>query len=77
MPPPDQSEEALQALHRQRQTVRQWGLFALVVALVIGAIIAPHTTLLVFVALVAFGTFGLAVAWALRQIDRLFKSRQN
>jgi hypothetical protein len=26
---------------------------------------------------VVFGAFGLAAAWALRQIDRFFKSRRN
>lgn len=77
MPPQHDQEEALHALHLQRQTVRKWGLFILVVALIIGAIVAPHTTLLAFVGLVVFGAFGLAVAWALRQIDRFFKSPRN
>ena len=77
MPPSQKSGDALDALHLQRQTARKWGLLALVIALIIGAVIAPQTTLLAFVALVAFGAFGLAVAWALRQIDRLFKSRRN
>lgn len=73
MPPgkPRSHDYARNALYRQRQTVRKWGLFALVVALIIGAIVAPNTTLLAFVALVVFGLFGTAVAWGLRLIDRL------
>ena len=44
--------------------VRNWGLFALAVALIIGAMIAPHTTLLAFVCLLVFGAVGSPSAGA-------------
>ena len=74
MPPPTRrtDEQARHALVRHRQMARNWGLFALVVALIIGAMVAPHTTLLAFVALVVLGGFGLAVGWGLRVISNLF-----
>ena len=73
MPPtrPRSNDYALNALHRQRQTARKWGLFVLVVALILGAMMAPHTTLLAFTALLVFGAVGVAVAWGLRLINRL------
>ena len=73
MPPPTprSKDYALHALHRQRQTVRKWGLFALAVALIIGAMMAPHTTLLAFAALLVFGAVAAAVTFGLRLINRL------
>ena len=72
MPPrtPRSADYAAQALRRQRQLVRKWGLFALAIALVIGAMIAPYTTLLAFGALLAFGVFGAGVSWVMRRFDR-------
>jgi hypothetical protein len=74
MPPDDRqrSDYARHALYRHRQIARQWGLFALVVALIIGALTAPNTTLLVAALLVVFGALGLAVSFGLRLIGRLF-----
>lgn len=74
MPPPTRrtDEQARRALLRHRQMTRNWGLFALVVALIIGALIAPNTTWLAFLALVVLGSFGLAVGWGLRLINNLF-----
>jgi len=74
MPPPARrsNDSARHALLRQRQMARNWGLFALAIALIICAVIAPHTALLVFVALVVFGAFGIVVGWGLRLINRLF-----
>ena len=74
MPPPTRrtDEQARRALLRHRQITRNWGLFALVVALIIGSLIAPNTTWLAFLALVVLGSFGLAVGWGLRLINNLF-----
>lgn len=77
MPGSNDADEANGALHRQRQTLRKWGLFVLIAALIIGAIVAPHTTLLVFVLLIGLGALGLAIAWALRQMERLFQRPGN
>lgn len=73
--PPDRRRSKEQARHgllRHRQMVRNWGLFALVAAIILGAIVAPRTTLLAVVLLGGLGAAGLAVGYGLRLINRLF-----
>lgn len=73
---PRSADYAAQVLHRQRLLVRKCGLFGLAAALVIGAMIAPNTTLLVFVLLVMFGAFGVSLSWVMRRFDRWMSPRK-
>lgn len=69
MSPPD---EALSELNRQRKAARRWGLVVVGAGLLVGAIFAPKTALLVFVLLVVLGTLGLGVSFVLRIFSRWF-----
>ena len=69
---PRSADYALNVLYRQRQAMRKWGLVALFFGLVGGALAAPHTTLLIFLALVVFGVFGGGVSLAMRAFGRWF-----
>lgn len=70
--PPSPHDDALAALHRQRQTARKWALLVVACGLLIVALFAPRTALLVFVLLVVFGTLGTAIGYVLRVFSRWF-----
>ena len=69
MNPPN---DALSELHRQRQAARRRGAVVVAAGLLVGALFAPKTALLVFVFLVVFGTLGIGVSFVLRLFSRWF-----
>lgn len=75
--PDDTRDSALDDLRRQQRTARKWGLIVVALGLAIGALVAPNTALLVFVALVVFGTLGWGIGQVLRVIGRWFDGPQN
>lgn len=65
-----QRSSARHDLLRHRQLTLHWGLFIGLAALIVGAIAAPHLTLLVFLALLCFGTVGVLTSWITRVANR-------
>ena len=70
-----QRPEPRRDLSRQRRKTMIWGAVALTVALVVGALFAPNTTLLAFVLLAGLGGAGWLVGSLMRAFDRWISGR--
>jgi hypothetical protein len=68
-------ETARHALLRHRHFTWQWGLFVAIALVILGALVAPHLTLLICLALGFFGIAGLLTGWGSRLIRKWFDGR--
>ena len=74
MSPNPQSSEPGEELAQHRSKAIVWGVLVLIIVCILGALVAPHTTLLAVALLVGLGAAGLIVNYGTRLIGNLFKS---